>query len=177
MEEINPGAKKIIEPYAISQTKFEIEPVSLQPYKPGDKITRENFCNFLIFSFGLSRGKMEVQTLFMKWLKLHTGFEYSATLNNFIRVGGWHRLSEKEKNEFKERARIPGHTEGFEDDIINNEIGKLASHAMEVDTSITGEDKEGIENMKTFTEFSTFASQEVERLRKEKNEKIQSTKN
>lgn len=170
--------KKIPEPYAISQTRFEIEPRELKPYKPGDKITRENFCNFLIYSFAISRGQAEVQIDFMRWLKAHTGFDYAKTLYNFGEAGGWNRLSDSEKKEFKKQFNeISKHSKGSEEERIETEIEAVKQTARETDSSIGYKDKERIEEMKTFPEFLVFARDKITKLREEQrklNEQIRS---
>lgn len=180
MQESNLEENKIVEPYSIGRERFEIEPTELKKYSPGDKITRENFCNFLMCSFGISRGHMEVQVQFMQWLKLHTGFDYVTTLNNFIAVGGWDRLSDNEKEEFiNEFRKIAKHSQEYEEkkleDDIRDEMKDLEDYASQL-AHINELSNKEMKNIKTFAEFSAFARKEIERLvlEREENAKLRS---
>ncbi len=68
--------------YCFSVEDFSHESSSeiLEDYAVGDKITRENFTNFLIKSFAVSRGVPLVQYGFFEWVEKTTGFSTRDTL-------------------------------------------------------------------------------------------------
>ena len=175
-----------IKPYSISLEEFEVPPKELQPYKPLDKITRDNFTNFLIESFRVSMGRPEVQFYFFKWLKLKTGFDYSIMLSNLTMAGGWNALSEIEKEEFKRRFReIKKHLENFpelkkgfdtDDEMINDEMeanidylyNKEILDNVQLSVGIgDGDILKQIEKIDTFQDFHKFAVDKVMYIRKE----------
>ncbi len=98
-----------IKPYSFEVKDFspECATKALENYTVGDKITRENFTNFLIRSFAVSRGVPLVQYGFFEWVEKATGFSTRDTLKRLafsppgeIRSNPWDFLSNEEQKKF-----------------------------------------------------------------------------
>ncbi len=145
--------------YSISVAEFRVAPKELKPYHPGDVVNRDNFINFLIYCFAVSRGKAEVQIIFMWWLKLKNGFDYSTVLRNLNEAGGWKIFSEDEKRVFKgEFGKVSKHTEQWEEDkwesIIGAEIERIGGSAQGMaDAESMGEVRFDRSHMENFLKF------------------------
>ena len=87
-------------PTGYSLDNFLQPPKQLEKYKIGGKVTRENFNDFLIQSFAISRGKSAVHLVYFEWLQAATGFDYGATFKNFVKSGGFNSLTEAEQQSF-----------------------------------------------------------------------------
>jgi|GEM_PF-6589537 len=154
--------------YSISREEFLVQPKDIQPYKPGDKVTRENFVNFLILSYAISMGQPAVQYFFMQWLRLKYGFDYSSTLDNFLDTGGWKVLSENERNKFKQQFyRVSKHREK----VGSEEAAVVESKIANEITSLCAKHQgylikpSQIAGFNTYAEFLKFAQEEVVRQR------------
>lgn len=67
------------------------------PYRDEEPINRSNFASWIIRGFSFSRGDPAVQYAYVRWSAAHTGLDFQATLNNFIKAGEEKCLSEEEK--------------------------------------------------------------------------------
>ncbi|MEI7709718.1 MAG: hypothetical protein WCI76_03310 [bacterium] len=156
------------EPYSISVGEFKVPPTQLEPYRPGDKISRNNFTNFLILSFAVSMGQPVLQVAFMAWLKLKFGFDYSQTLINFDKSGNWDGLEEIERESFLEAfSRVSAHKgKGTQTVLIKKELKSLCNPNRVSDESIQEEySLDILKKINNFSEFMTFAKGEVVKLR------------
>ncbi len=95
----NPEAPTL---YTLTAEDFSKPSASVLGYKTGDRITRDNFTNFLIFSFALSRGDLLLQHKYFEFLEKKEGFDYKKTLLTFVTKGNWDVFSQEEKDIFKE---------------------------------------------------------------------------
>lgn len=88
----------VAQEYLLSFWDFEVsyEPV-MKVYKPGERVTRDNFVPFIIWSFAISRGTPQGQAAAMEWVHQHTGFDQKETGKNFNLAGGIASLSEGEQ--------------------------------------------------------------------------------
>jgi hypothetical protein len=126
--------------YVISMDQFKKAPKKLQPYTPGQLINRDNFTNFLILSFSISRGEPFVQFLFMDWLKLKFGFDYLKTFENFSKAGGYKILSINEKEKFEQEfLKVAKHKDP--------EVSRPDLSTRELRTGIAREIQSTIENV------------------------------
>ena len=99
MENLNNKIPAIkLEEYSLLD--FSSEPKQLEKYKIGEKITRENFNDFLMQSFAISRGQSIVQMAYFEWLQKTTGFDYAASLKKFVKSGGFKILTSQEQQNF-----------------------------------------------------------------------------
>src|SRR5262245_36251570 len=88
---------------------FEKAPKELTEFKLGDALTRENFTSFLILTFGVSRGDVGIQKLFIEWLTQKYGFDYTKVMDTFV-AKGFTFLDSREIAEITENiARVPEH--------------------------------------------------------------------
>jgi hypothetical protein len=153
------------QPYLISEEEFKTIPKQTQVYKPEDKITRDNFCNFLIYSFRISRGNYNIQLLFMGWLKARMGFDYPKTIANFIKAGGYNILSDDEKKEFENAFnKIQKHAETLPkkqnlEDTIKGEIEKKIVDPTGIEERIK---RLGLEKIRTVAEFLAIVQKDIE---------------
>lgn len=86
----------------LDDSSLTVEP---QEYTFGERVTRENFTDFLVGSFARSRGTRIGLRAQMKWLDVNTGFDYDTTFTYFIGAslfgsGGFYRLSQAEQVHF-----------------------------------------------------------------------------
>ncbi len=123
MEFTPPVPEKLPQPYFILQSEFKSAPNNILPYSPLERVTRENFVNFLIRSFAISMGQPVAQVFFFVWLNMRTGFNWEQTFENFVRAGGWDVFSEEEKKIFKNSfMKVSMHTDKYMEFEIDDEI-------------------------------------------------------
>lgn len=102
--------------YALSAEDFKKAPQTPKPYVPGEKVTRENFADFLIRSFAVSHGTLPAQYAFFLWTEAHTGLNIDATFDAFYAAGGFKALSSQEQELFvRAFEKVPKHQRGVED--------------------------------------------------------------
>ena len=85
---------------SLPEVDFTKPPKTIEEYKLGDKVTRENFVGFLIQSFSISRGSPKMQLIFFMWLQEKYGLDYVTLLSDFNKNGSWDCLSEEERSIF-----------------------------------------------------------------------------
>lgn len=81
---------------------FTEEPEEIISYQFGDPVRRENFINFLIYSFAISRGDIAVQQVFFKWISKTSGVNVEDIIDQFGVSGSVHALSQKEVKVFED---------------------------------------------------------------------------
>lgn len=154
--------------YQISVEEFKESPKELKSYQPGEKVTRENFINFLILSFGISRGQPKIQILFLRWLELKVGFDYSATLVNFRSAGGYLILSDVEKSKFVDQFKKVSRHNTIEEDrfwiSVQDEIEKLSKFTDEIEEF----HHHKMNNINSFSDFLELANKTLQKLRFQK---------
>ncbi len=90
---------------------FSKPPLSIQEYRLGNPISRENFTHFLIDSFAKSRGNPDLQTYYWMWLQKNTGQNVNGIVHNFIDFQGNSTLADGEQDTIKSFFdRIRQHT-------------------------------------------------------------------
>ncbi len=75
---------------------FDKPPQRIEEYKFGEQVTRNNFTHFLIDSFAKSRGSLDAQAYYMKWIGIHTGTDIPTIISNFIDKKGVNCLTDAE---------------------------------------------------------------------------------
>lgn len=80
---------------------FPKEDVNPIDFTLGDTVNRDNWNDFLIKSFALSRGNQTVQVAFFAWAEQQTGLDVRGTFDSFSQQGGWMgALTRAEKDTF-----------------------------------------------------------------------------
>lgn len=78
--------------------KEDVNPIE---FTLGDTVNRDNWNDFLIKSFALSRGNQTVQVAFFAWAEQQTGLDVRGTFDSFSQHGGWmDALTRAEKDTF-----------------------------------------------------------------------------
>lgn len=107
---VNEGPPK---PYSIARDQFVPDGgnvTEMQAYRFGGKVNRNNFVPFLSDLFAHAGKKQAAVWVQLEWLKVHTGFDYVTTLQNFIDARGMSSFSPAEHASFSEAySRIPRH--------------------------------------------------------------------
>lgn len=94
----------------LTTESLSIPPKKLTKYEPGKGITRENFLNFLVQSFAISRGDREKQLKFFQWSQVHDGIALLPILRDFQKRGGYQIFWPAEREKFETAfERIPAH--------------------------------------------------------------------
>jgi hypothetical protein len=105
---------------------FKNEPEHIDEYHFGDTITRENFINFLIFSFAISRGDITVQQIFFKWVNKTNESDVENIISQFGESGSIKVLSKSEIDVFEKAFNsVRTHHKvylGFEEEDLDDEI-------------------------------------------------------
>lgn len=84
----------------ISLKDFRTPSFQISDYHDGQLVTRENFTDFLIESFAISRGDLRKQIVFFEWVQSKIGFNWEGTIINFLGAGGWACFNKQEKINF-----------------------------------------------------------------------------
>lgn len=80
-------------------------------YTLGEKVTRENFTAMFIQSFAVSRAALAAQVAYLEWLRIHRGFDYRTTLENFRDADCLESLSDPEQERFENAfMRVKAHS-------------------------------------------------------------------
>jgi hypothetical protein len=79
---------------------FQKKPRSIERWNFPEPITRENFINFLILTFAVSRGVRNAQGMFCKYTEVRTGSPVFDIFESLVSVGGWNRLTPEEQQTF-----------------------------------------------------------------------------
>lgn len=91
---------------------FNKPPTTIEDYKFGGSITRDNFAHFMIDNFARSRGKFTPQAYSWVWLDRHVGTRVSEMMKDFLARGGFEKLTEDEQRDiidnFKNVKKHPG---------------------------------------------------------------------
>ncbi len=102
---------------------FNQKPTSIAPYEFGQDVTRENFVNFLILSYAVSRGNFVIQKVFFVMYKRKFGFPWKHVIQDFYENGGYDALTEDEQQIFKKAFRsVSAHMEEYIEIEIEDEI-------------------------------------------------------
>lgn len=102
---------------------FSQQPTIISPYNFGDMVTRENFINFLIMSYAVSRGNFVIQKVFFEMMRQKIGFQYELNIENLYNSGSFQALSKEEQNTFTQAFRsVKKHLEEFIEMEIDDEI-------------------------------------------------------
>jgi len=75
---------------------FDKPPQAIEEYRFGEPVTRNNFTHFLIDSFAKSRGSLDAQAYYMRWLQINSGTNIPTVIRDFIDKKGLHCLTEAE---------------------------------------------------------------------------------
>ncbi len=75
---------------------FDKPPQTIEEYRFGEPVTRDNFTYLLIDSFAKSRGSLDAQAYYMRWLQIHSGTNIPTVIRDFIDKKGLHCLTEAE---------------------------------------------------------------------------------
>ncbi len=110
MEPISPENQKPPK-YSLTKKDFKNHPLQIEPYEFPQRVTRDNFVNWLMQSFTHSRGDVDSQVLWMKYIGLKTGFDSYTSLLAFEGVGGLTgAISHEEGVQFKDAfTRVKAH--------------------------------------------------------------------
>ncbi len=113
--------------YALSEEDFSRFPEVIEEYKFRDKVTRENFINFIIQSFAISRGNLGSQINFCRYLLYKEGFDYRRTFQAFCKkYDSFDQLSPEEQNLFfSSYGKVKKHQEMGEEG-IKRELKRFA---------------------------------------------------
>ncbi len=100
--ETNTGEEKgRFDTYVLSPEDFKKPPEEIKPYAFPEKVNRENFTNWFIQSFSISRGNIDDQALWMKYIDHRTGFDSRKSLLAFEDAGGlYNALTPEERSTF-----------------------------------------------------------------------------
>ncbi len=148
----------------LTEVDFTCAPQEIIKYEIGSPISRENFVSFFMKSFAVSRGRIEVQLLFFKWIQRKQGFDFLAALGSLLLAGGWNAFTPEEQKMFLDGFRhIKKHTDKwldfeYEDEIIN-EIEGVVMREVAMGRS---EEFIDIETIDTFSEFVSATSNYIE---------------
>lgn len=163
-------------PYSLSAEDFAQPPDSIEQFRLGDKVTRDNFASFLIQSFAVSRGRPPIQKVFFILAEKMDGFDHMATLKSLQKSGGWHALSEVEQKVFRDAFdKVQKHKKGrpesqTEEDIFK-EIEKLAQNPETINEVERFFDLERIDSMAEFNACAARYFARVEEIRRRHLEK------
>lgn len=101
---------------------FSNKDIQITPYNFEDLITRENFINFLIMSYAVSRGNFVIQKVFFEMMQQKVGFQYKLTIENIYKGGSFQALSQQERDIFTEAFRsVKKHLEKYEEIEVEDE--------------------------------------------------------
>ncbi len=102
---------------------FSTQPKEIITYNFGDMITRENFINFLIMSYAVSRGNFVIQKVFFEMMQQKVGFQYEEVIKNLYKCGSFEALSQQEQDLFIQAFRsVKKHLDNFIEMEIEDEI-------------------------------------------------------
>lgn len=102
---------------------FREKPEKINPYNFGDVITRENFINFLVLSYALSRGNFVIQKVFFIMMESKVSFQYKDVINNLYENGSFDALSNEEQEIFVRAFRgVAKHLEKYIEMEVMDEI-------------------------------------------------------
>lgn len=102
---------------------FKQKPTSIAPYEFGEDVTRENFVNFLILSYAVSRGNFVMQKVFFVLNKRKFGFPWKHVIQDFYESGGYDALTKEEQQIFQNAFRsVSAHMKEYAEIEIEDEI-------------------------------------------------------
>lgn len=103
---------------------FKQKAEKIVEYNFGDKVTRENFINFLILSYAVSRGNFVIQRVFFLMMEEKVEFPYKATITNFYEHGSFSEALSKEEQKifFQSFRNVAKHMEVYEEIEIEDEV-------------------------------------------------------
>lgn len=102
---------------------FSKNPENIISYNFGDAVTRDNFINFLLLSYAVSKGNFVIQRVFFLLMEEKIGFPYKDTIQNFFKNGSYEALSKEERNLFfKSFRNVKKHLQIYEEIEIEDEI-------------------------------------------------------
>lgn len=90
---------------------FKAPPTEINQYTFPEPISRENYTNFLIQSFGITAGDARAQSLWMKYVGHISNSDTKESLSNFMSAGGLNSLIPAEHAMFKrafDRVKLHG---------------------------------------------------------------------
>ena len=159
ISDLNPAPKESF----LTEEDFVKVPGDLSEYRFGGAIQRENFIDYLIKSYSLSRGESLLQLALFDLLKKKTGFDSFKTNEAFIKSGGWRILSNKEREVFLEFFRKVGMHSKFrksvteEDLVISLELKRLNEKPDAEKYKIAQSYFKKIDEINSFSDFSRIA--------------------
>ncbi len=93
------------------------------PYEFGQDVNRENFVNFLILSYAVSRGNFVIQKVFFVMNEKKFGFPYKQVIQDFYKNGGYNTFTEEEQQIFQKAFRgVSAHMKIYIEMEIEDEI-------------------------------------------------------
>lgn len=102
-------------------------------YSYPNTVIRDNFMDYWRTAFSRSRGSGALLWAQCEWLKKNYGFDYQATISNYLNSGGSSTLSNEEFVGFASDFRkIPTHIQYNDDGIktvLDRNLGRLANAA------------------------------------------------
>lgn len=102
---------------------FNQKPTSIASYEFGQDVTRENFVNFLILSYAVSRGNFVMQKVFFVMNERKFGFPWKHVIQDFYESGGYDALTEEEQQIFQKVFRgVSAHMNKYIEMEIEDEI-------------------------------------------------------
>ncbi len=102
---------------------FNQKPTSIAPYEFGQDVNRENFVNFLILSYAVSRGNFVIQKVFFVMYEKKFNFPYKQVIQDFYESGGYDAFTEEEQQIFQKAFRgVSAHMEKYIEMEIEDEI-------------------------------------------------------
>jgi hypothetical protein len=102
---------------------FSKKPEKITPYNFGDTITRENFINFLVLSYALSRGNFVIQKVFFIMMEKNVGFQHESVVNSLYENGSFDAFSNEEQEIFVKAFRgVTKHLEKYIEMEVMDEI-------------------------------------------------------
>jgi hypothetical protein len=84
-----------------TQISFSEKPTVLEPWLIGHPINRENFTNFLIATYRISRGYQTAQMSLIEYVSHHLDIDLEKVLSDFKDNGGYQSLSNEEQEAIK----------------------------------------------------------------------------
>lgn len=102
---------------------FNQKPTLIEPYEFGQDVNRENCVNFLILSYGVSRGNFVIQKVFFVMNEKKFDFPYKQVIKDFYENGGYDTFTEEEQQIFQKAFRgVSAHMEKYIEMEIEDEI-------------------------------------------------------
>ena len=147
---------------------------SILPYSPGDTVTRENFVPFLIVSFAVSRGYVEIQKMFFQWTQKTSGFPTTIVLENFVTNGAAETFSREEWDMFKDAfLKVKKHSESFDpsefDDELQDELRALHERSENPKAMETILGFFDFENIKSIADLNEISARYIQAHKAKKN--------